>query len=258
EKNRCIKDIWQLPIIPWNGVTPATAAAAATAKATAEGEKTAPTDGALDAVKKVQQPQQPHGEVLAGVDASAAWGKASSGNGDVDWEMWHERLCHINIPMLQELPFSGRGPTKGPLALMHMDMVSPTKAPSLSGSRYFLTIVDNHMRAVWVYPLKTKGEVAAAVLKEWMPRAQRESGHKEGSRTLLGRAGLPDPFWVTVLRQIALVKKRVLATVGDKQWVPYTKWYGSAPAVNMLRAYGCMVVFHVPKEKRGKLEGFGR
>ncbi|CAI7858045.1 unnamed protein product, partial [Closterium sp. NIES-54] len=57
---------------------------------------------------------------------------------------------------------------------------------------------------------------------------------------------------------VALVKNRVLANVGDKQWVPYTKWYGSAPAVNMLRAYGCMVVFHVPKEKRGKLEASGR
>ncbi|CAI7782383.1 unnamed protein product [Closterium sp. NIES-54] len=185
-----------------------------------------------------------------------------------------------------------------------MDVVGPTRAPSLSGSRYFLTIVDDHTRAVWVYPLKTKGEVAVAVLKEWMPRAQRESGHKvkvirtdnggefigadfesmlkkkgiqhqltvpynpqqngvaerfnrtlqESARTLL----VPDPFWVTALRQVALVKNRVLATVGDKQWVPYTKWYGSAPAVNMLRAYGCMVVFHVPKEKRGKLEASGR
>ncbi|CAI7746372.1 unnamed protein product, partial [Closterium sp. NIES-54] len=189
-----------------------------------------------------------------------------------------------------------------------MDVVGPTRALSLSGSRYFLTIVDDHTRAVWVNPLKTKGEVAAAVLKEWMPRAQRESGHKvkvirtdnggefigadfekelkqkgiqhqltvpynpqqngvaerfirtlqEGARTLLGCAGLPDPFWVTALRQVALVKNRVLATVGDKQWVPYTKWYGSAPAVNMLRAYGCMVVFHVPKEKRGKLEASGK
>ncbi|CAI7878312.1 unnamed protein product [Closterium sp. NIES-54] len=80
---------------------------------------------------------------------------------------------------------------------------------------------------------------------------------QEGARTLLGRAGRPDPFWVTALRQVALVKNRVLATVGDKQWVPYTKWYGSAPAVNMLRAYGCRVVFHVPKEKRGKLEASG-
>ncbi|CAI7762247.1 unnamed protein product [Closterium sp. NIES-53] len=351
EKSSCIKDLWQLPIIPWNGKPPATAAAAATAKATTGGEETtatakataasAPTYGALDAVKKVQQPQQPHGEVLAGVDATAAWAKASSANGDADWETWHERLCHINIPMLQKLvkdgtlkglegkgaakeigscptcletkftkfPFSsGTGPAKAPLALVHMDVVGPRRAPSLSGSRYFLTIVDDHTRAVWVYPLKTKGEVAAAVLKEWMPRAQRESGHKvkvirtdnggefigadfeavlkkkgiqhqltvpynpqqngvaerfnrtlqEGARTLLRCKGLPDPFWVTALRQVALVKNRVLATVGDKQWVPYTKWYGCAPADNMLRAYGCMVVFHVPKEKRGKLEASGR
>ncbi|CAI7920547.1 unnamed protein product [Closterium sp. NIES-53] len=202
EKSSCIKDLWQLPIIPWNGKPPATAALAAMAKATAKKEKIAQSDGVVDTVKKVQQPQQPHGEVLAGVDATAAWAKASSGNGDVDWETWHERLCHINIPMLKNLvkdgilkgigscptcletkfakfPFSsGTGPTRAPLALVHMDVVGLTKAPSLSGSRYFLTIVDDHTRAVWVYPLKTKGEVAVAVLKEWMPRARRESGHK--------------------------------------------------------------------------------
>ncbi|CAI7765677.1 unnamed protein product [Closterium sp. NIES-53] len=286
EKSSCIKDLWQLPIIPWKGKPPATAKAAAAAKATAGGEEIAPTAGALDAVKKVQQPQQPYGELLAGVDATGAWAKASSGNGEADWETWHERLCHVNIPMLQKLvkdgclkglevkggateigscptcletkftkfPFSSStGPAKAPLALVHMDVVGPTRALSLSGSRYFLTIVDDHTRAVWVYPLKTKGEVAAAVLKEWMPRAQRESGHKvkvirtdnggefigadfekvlkrkgiqhqltvpynpqqngvaerfnrtlqEGARTLLGRAGLPDPFWVTALRQVS-------------------------------------------------------
>ncbi|GJP34464.1 hypothetical protein CLOM_g18903 [Closterium sp. NIES-68] len=339
EETSCIKDLWQLPIIPWNGKTP-TAATAAAAKATAGGDATAPIDGVLEAVKKVQQ-QQTHGEVLAGVDASAAWAKASSRSGEADWETWHERLCHVNFPMLQKLvkngslkglevkgevkeigscptcletkfskfPFnSATGPAKTPLALVHMDVVGPTRAPSLSGSRYFLTIVDDHTRAVWVYPLKSKGEVAAAVLKEWMPRAQRECGYKvkvirsdnggefigadfegelkrkgihhqltvpynpqqngvaerfnrtlqEGARTLLGRAGLPDPFWVSALRQVALVKNRVLATVGDKEWIPYVKWYGSAPAVNMLRAFGCMVVFHVPKEKRGKLEASGR
>ncbi|CAI7826296.1 unnamed protein product [Closterium sp. NIES-53] len=257
EKSSCIKDLWQLPIIPWSGKLSATVAAAATAKATAGAEETAPSDGALDAVKKVQQPQQPHGEVLAGVDVTAAWAKASSGSGEADWERWHKRLCHVNFPMLQKLvkdgslkglevkgavkeiascpkclenkftkfPFSsGTGPAKALLALVHMDVVGPTRAPSLSGSCYFLTIVDDHTHA----------------------------------RTLLGRAGLPDPFWVTALRQVALVKNRVLATVGDKQWVPYTKWYGSAPAVNMLRAYNCMVFFHVPKEKRGKLEASGR
>ncbi|CAI7877326.1 unnamed protein product, partial [Closterium sp. NIES-53] len=288
-----------------------------------------------------QMHQKGAAATAAGVDATAAWAKASSGGGEADWEMWHERLCHVNFPMLQKLvkdgnlkglevkgavkeigscptcletkftkfPFSsGTGPAMALLVLVHMDMVGPTRAPSLSGSCYFLTIVDDHTRAVWVYPLKTKGEVAAAVLKEWMPRAQRESEHKvkvirtdnggefigadfeavlkkkgiqhqltvpynpqqngvaerfnrtlqEGARSLLGRAELPDPFWVTALRQIALVKNRVLQTLGDKQWVPYTKWYRSATAVSMLRAYGCVVVFHVPKEKRGKLEASSR
>ncbi|CAI7929695.1 unnamed protein product [Closterium sp. NIES-54] len=181
EKSSCIKDLWQLPIIPWNEKPPATAATAATAKATAGGEEIAPTDGALDAVKKMQQPQQPHGEVLAGVDATAAWAKDSSRSGEADWETWHKRPCHVNFPMLQKLvkdgslkglevkgavkeigscptcletkftkfPFSsGTGPAKAPLALVHMDVVGPTRAPSLSGSRYFLTIVDDHTRAV--------------------------------------------------------------------------------------------------------------
>ncbi|GJP58847.1 hypothetical protein CLOP_g4450 [Closterium sp. NIES-67] len=66
EETSYIKDLWQLPIIPWNGKTP-TAATAAAANATAGGDATAPTDGVLEAIKKVQQ-QQTHGEVLAGVD----------------------------------------------------------------------------------------------------------------------------------------------------------------------------------------------
>ncbi|GJP64308.1 hypothetical protein CLOP_g21318 [Closterium sp. NIES-67] len=199
------------------GFTVEPSATAAVAKATAGGDATAPTDGVLEAVKKVQK-QQTHGEVLAGVDASAAWAKASPRSGEADWETWHERLCHVNFPMLQKLvkdgslkglevkggvkeigscptcletkfskfPFnSTTGPAKTPLALVHMDVVGPTRAPSLSGSRYFLTIVDDHTRAVWVYPLKSKGEVAAAVLKEWMPRAQRECGHKDHKGWLL-------------------------------------------------------------------------
>ncbi|CAI5482355.1 unnamed protein product [Closterium sp. Yama58-4] len=155
-----------LPIIPWNGKPPATAAAAATAKATAGGDETAPTDGTLDAVKKVQQPQQPHDGRLKRLEVKGAAKEIGS--------------CPTCLETkFTKFPFSSStGPAKAPLALVHMDVVGPTRATSLSGSRYFLTIVDDHTRAVWVYPLKTKGDVAAAVLKEWMPRAQRESGHK--------------------------------------------------------------------------------
>ncbi|CAI7862242.1 unnamed protein product [Closterium sp. NIES-53] len=158
--------------------------------------------------------------------------------------------------------------------LVHMDVVGPTRAPSLSGSRYFLTIVDDHRRAVWVYLLKTKGEVAAAVLKEWMPRAQRESGHKvtvirtdnggefigadfeavlkkkgiqhqltvpynpqqngvaerfnqtlqEGARTLLGRAGLPDPFWGWLIWDLTSQQLIVSRDVKFLESLYYKEW----------------------------------
>ncbi|GJP83968.1 hypothetical protein CLOP_g14067 [Closterium sp. NIES-67] len=161
EETSCIKDLWQLPIIPWNGKTP-TAATAATAKATAGGDATAPTDGVLEAVKKklVKDGSLKGLEVKGGVKEIGS--------------------CPTCLETkFSKFPFnSTTGPAKTPLALVHMDVVGPTRAPSLSGSRYFLTIVDDHTRAVWVYPLKSKGEVAAAVLKEWMPRAQRECGHK--------------------------------------------------------------------------------
>ncbi|CAI7803694.1 unnamed protein product [Closterium sp. NIES-54] len=188
EKSSCIKDLWQLPIILWNGKPPATAAAAAMAKAAAGGEETAPIDGALDTVKKVQQSQQPHGEVLAGVDATAPWAKTSSGSVkdgilkrlEVKGVAKEIGSCPTCLETkFTKFPFSsGTGPAKALLALVQMDVVGPTMVPSLSGSRYFLTIVDDNTRAVWMYPLKTKGEVAAAVLKEWMPRAQRESENK--------------------------------------------------------------------------------
>ncbi|CAI5460634.1 unnamed protein product [Closterium sp. Yama58-4] len=265
EKSSCIKDLWQLPIIPWNGKPPATATAAATAKETVGGEETPLTDGALDAVKKVQQP---HGEVLPGMDATAAWVKTSSGNGEADWETWHKRLCHINIPMLQNC-FPSAAAQDKPRLHLHLCtwMWWAPRGPFLSRAAATSGPLCSTTHVLCgVYPLKT-------VLMEWMPKAQRERGHKmkviltdnggefignefeavlkkkgiqhqltvpynpqqngvaerfnrtlqEGARTLLGRAGLPDPFWVTALRQVALVKNRVLATVGDKQWVPYTQ-----------------------------------
>ncbi|CAI7839283.1 unnamed protein product [Closterium sp. NIES-53] len=267
KKSSCIKDLWQLPIILWNGKLPATRAAAATAKATAGGEETAPSDGALDAVKKVQQPQQPHGEVLASVDATAACTKASSRSGEAYRETWHERLCHVNFPMLQKLvkdgslkglevkgavkeigscptcletnftkfPFSsGTGPAKAPLALVHMwesghkvKVIRTDNGGEFIGADFEAVLNKKGIQHQLTVPYNPQQNGVAERFNRTL---------QEGARTLLGRAGLLDLFWVTALRQIALVKNRVLATVGDKQWVPYTKWYGSAPAVNMLRA----------------------
>ncbi|GKD04394.1 putative RNA-directed DNA polymerase [Tanacetum coccineum] len=43
--------------------------------------------------------------------------------------------------------------------LIHLDVWGPYKVVSREGFRYFLTVVDDYSRSVWVYMLKTKDEV---------------------------------------------------------------------------------------------------
>lgn len=45
-----------------------------------------------------------------------------------------------------------------PFELVHIDTWGPFSVPTLEGYRYFLTIVDDHSRATWVYLMKTKSE----------------------------------------------------------------------------------------------------
>ncbi|GJP60256.1 hypothetical protein CLOP_g17467 [Closterium sp. NIES-67] len=104
EETSCIKDLWQLPIIPWNGKTP-TAATAAAAKATAGGDATAPTDGVLEAVKKVQQQQthdelqQPSRQVEVAVSEEEMSGVTEEGGAaEVEQQQQHESPPRVPHP----------------------------------------------------------------------------------------------------------------------------------------------------------------
>ncbi|CAI7751975.1 unnamed protein product, partial [Closterium sp. NIES-54] len=83
-------------------------------------------------------------------------------------------------------------------------------------------------------------------------RANRTIG--KAAKTLLGAAGMPYKFWPEAVRHVITVKNRVLTHVGDKHWVPYERWLGKKPSVDMLRVWGCMGLVMVPKEQRHKLE----
>ncbi|CAI7919344.1 unnamed protein product [Closterium sp. NIES-54] len=83
-------------------------------------------------------------------------------------------------------------------------------------------------------------------------RANRTIG--EAAKTLLGAAGMPYKFWPEAVRHVITVKNRVLTHVGDKHWVPYERWLGKKPSIDMLRVWGCMGLVMVPKEQRHKLE----
>ena len=46
------------------------------------------------------------------------------------------------------------------LELVHSDVCGPMSVPSLNGSRYFLTFIDDYTRWCWIYFLTQKSQVA--------------------------------------------------------------------------------------------------
>ena len=104
----------------------------------------------------------------------------------VSKEVWHNRLGHPANQVLKLLKSSlnltnvnHEGPCEVchkakqsrdpfPLSetkytifgqLIHLNVWGPYKVISREGFKYFLTIVDDYSRSVWVYMLKTKDEV---------------------------------------------------------------------------------------------------
>lgn len=47
--------------------------------------------------------------------------------------------------------------------LIHCDLWGPYSTSSLSGAHYFLSIVDDHSRAIWIYLIDDKSEVAGCM-----------------------------------------------------------------------------------------------
>jgi transposase InsO family protein len=65
--------------------------------------------------------------------------------------------------------------SKTPLHLVHSDLMGPLEHPSISGSRYVLTFIDDYNRRIWVYFLKNKDEVFGK-FKEFQDFVEKQSG----------------------------------------------------------------------------------
>ncbi|XP_074270762.1 uncharacterized protein LOC141594659 [Silene latifolia] len=103
------------------------------------------------------------------------------------FNLWHKRLGHPSEQVVQLLPFfrSNKQSLSKPcevchrakhirssfslsnnkascaFELIHCDLWGPYDTPSFSGARYFLTLVDDFSRGVWIYLLNNKTDVHA-------------------------------------------------------------------------------------------------
>ena len=73
--------------------------------------------------------------------------------------------------------------THGSPNYIHDDLLGPTRNPSHSGAKYFLSIVDDYSRNLWVFIQKAKDETFEN-FKSWKTLVENQtSGKVEGLRT---------------------------------------------------------------------------
>ncbi|GJT34550.1 retrotransposon protein, putative, ty1-copia subclass, partial [Tanacetum coccineum] len=69
----------------------------------------------------------------------------------------------------------GRHTTQGVIDYIHSDLWGPSQVESLGGKKYFLSIVDDYSRRVWVYILRFKDK-AFRKFKEWKQLVENQTG----------------------------------------------------------------------------------
>ena len=124
-------------------------------------------------------------------------------------ELWHRRIGNLNfqslyhlsnresitdmpkLPLVKQVcetcvmakqhkervPKQSRTVTSEVLELIHTDLCGPFRVKSLSGSRYFLTFVDDYSRRTWVYFLTQKSETLTRFM-EFCKMVEAEFGQK--------------------------------------------------------------------------------
>ncbi|GJT30755.1 retrovirus-related pol polyprotein from transposon TNT 1-94 [Tanacetum coccineum] len=239
------------------------------------------------------------GNCVYSLDGWAESGEASVGIKEKESlaQVWHKRLGHISEAGLHELEkrevlgYKGLGKLefcencvlgkstrvsfgRGQHTIegvidVHADLWGPSRVESMSGCRYFLSIVDDYSRRVSVHFLRHKNE-AFNMFKEWkqlvenqtrrkMKKLRIDNGlefcnqkfnnlYKESGITRHLRSGLPDSFWAKATVTVAYLINMSPSTTLEKK-TPMDLWSGHPANYEMLRIFGCVAYSHVNQWK---------
>nr|GFA16443.1 retrovirus-related Pol polyprotein from transposon TNT 1-94 [Tanacetum cinerariifolium] len=203
-------------------------------------------------------------------------------------QVWHKRLGHISEARLQVLEKQrlfgkkslgklnfcencvlekshrvsfdvGRHTTQEVIDYVHLDLLGPSQVELLGGKMYFLSIVDDYFRRVWVYILRFKHE-AFGKFKKWKQLVENQTGRTV--KKLRKDNGLefynqefeqllrPKTLWTEATCTAAYLINRSPSTAIEKN-TPMKMWSGHPCDYEMLRVFGRVAYSHV---KQGKLE----
>ncbi|CAA6669934.1 unnamed protein product [Spirodela intermedia] len=169
------------------------------------------------------------------------------------------------------------------------DLCGPIAPETPNGSKYFLLLVDDRSRYMWVAMLPSKDRAAVAI-KEIKARAEGESGLKLGvlrtdrggeftshefaeycagegihrehtapysPQSMLKAKGLPGWFWGEAVATAVYILNRCPTKSVDGM-TPFEVWHGKKPAVHHLKVFGCIAYVLNTTPHLKKLEDRGR
>ena len=160
------------------------------------------------------------------------------------------------------------------LELVHADICGPISPPTSGGKHYFLLLVDDKRRNMWLRLLRTDhgGEFTSSSLGRYFanqgvkrqltaPYSPQKNGVAEWrnqtvvgmARTLLKAKGVPGCFWgEAVTTAVYLLNRSTTKSVA--KMTPYEAWCGKRPTVHHLRAFGCIAHVKTTRPNARKLD----
>ncbi|KAL8089889.1 hypothetical protein AgCh_039374 [Apium graveolens] len=189
--------------------------------------------------------------------------------------------CLMSKQARKPFPSQTDSHSKKPLELIHGDICGPISPPIPAGNRYFLLLVDDFTRKMWVYMLKEKneafesfkkfkgfvekevnGEIKAGIVRHFTaPYTPQQNGVVERrnrivvamTRSLLKGTKMPAYMWGEAVRQSVYLLNR-LPTRALSDMTPYEAWRGKKPDLKHIRLFGCVAYMKVPQVHVKKLD----
>ena len=84
--------------------------------------------------------------------------------------------CVIEKAKKQSYP-TGKRTSASPLDYIHRDLWGPAFVSTIGGGRYYMSLIDDYSKKIWIYILKEKSE-AFNTFKNWCTEVELEKGCK--------------------------------------------------------------------------------
>ncbi|CAL8138644.1 unnamed protein product [Prunus armeniaca] len=164
------------------------------------------------------------------------------------------------------------------LELVHVDLCGPMRNESVARNRYFMLIIDDFTRMIWVYFLRNKSE-AFCCFKKFKSMTKLQTGHKvqcirsdrggeflstefvefceaHGIQRQLTMAYTPQQNGVVERKNRTVIEmaKSICPTKALHNITPFEAYSGRKPRIAHLKVFGSLCYVHVPAELRHKLD----